>query len=289
MRITKVQALGNDFVLADALFGGSVIENSPGLWARFLCSRHYGVGGDGLIIVCPSETADVRMRIFNPDGTEAEMCGNALRSTGLYVFSSGVVTRADMTVETIGGVKQVFMHIKDGAVDTITAQVNPPGLSPSSVPVLTEGETCLDHPVVIEDRTFLMSAMSMGNPHCVSFVGDIDGFDLVRYGGQMSRHSIFPRQVNAEFAQIDAPGHLSMRVYERSVGETLACATGSCVAVVGGFLTGRCAPVAEVRQRGGGIIGVEYDGAGGRLFMRGPSQIVFTAEMDPVLPAAFSL
>lgn len=281
MIITKMQALGNDFVFAEALTPDALVEKDPGLWARFLCSRHFGVGGDGLVIVCPSQRADIKMRIFNPDGTEAEMCGNALRSTGYYAYAMGIVPKSEMTVETAGGIKQVFLALTPGgAVSNITAQVDKPALSPAAVPVLVPGEKCVDFPVIIEDRVFPMTAMSMGNPHCVSFIPDVESFDLELYGAQMSRHALFPRQVNAEFAQVLTPSSLLMRVYERSVGETLACATGSCVAVVGGFLTGRCAASAEVVQRGGGIIGVEYDHAGGRLFMTGPSQIVFTADMS---------
>jgi diaminopimelate epimerase len=272
-----MQALGNDFVLISLFEPKPRIGLAPEDLARFLCSRHYGLGADGLLLVCPSEAADCKMRIFNPDGTEAEMCGNAVRCAGRYAFEHGVVASPEMTVETLGGLKRVYLDPPDGKI--VTAEVGAPDLRPGSVPVLAGTERCMDEPVTLDGREFFMSAMSMGNPFCVSFIDDADTFDLDRFGGLMCRSPLFPRMVNAAFTQVVSPGRLKMRVYERGVGETLACGLGCCASVVAGYLTGRCGSKAVVSQPGGDTT-AEFLPAENKLYMTGPVETVYEAEVS---------
>lgn len=278
IRCVKMQALGNDFVLVNLFEDFSVTDDKLGSLAAFLCSRHYGMGGDGLILCCPSGKADLKMRIFNPDGTEAEMCGNALRSVARFAYENGVVSKTSLIIETLGGLKQVFIELSGGVISSLTAQVGLPDLRPTHIPVTVPGERCLDYPVTIEGRTFYMSAMSMGNPHCVSFIDDVDTINLEIYGKLMSLHPLFPEKVNTEFTQVLDGSHMKMRSYERGVGETLACGTGCCVSVVAGYYTGRSGKTAEITQRGG-IITVEFNPDEGLLFMTGPTESVYTADV----------
>jgi len=275
MKFTKMQALGNDYVYINCI--DQQLDNLSD-WAIRLSNRHYGVGSDGMILICPSGQADFRMRVFNPDGTEAEMCGNALRSVGKYVYDYGLTQQTAVTVETLGGIKHLQLSVTDGKVSMITADLGPPILEPKLIPVDYDEEFCIDHPLEVAGSIFRVSPVSMGNPHAVTFIDDVDGLDLDKFGPAMECHPFYPRRVNAEFAQVVDRRHLKMRVWERGTGETLACGTGCCVSVVGGVLTGRCERQVTVQQIGGELY-VEWNASNGHLFLTGPSTRVFDGEI----------
>jgi diaminopimelate epimerase len=271
MKFTKMQSMGNCYIYIEQ-FTQAVLN--PSRWAKVLSNRETGVGSDGLILLVPSDAADIRMRVFNPDGTEAEMCGNALRSVGLLAFTDGFVTKKEMTVETLGGIKRLWLH--DG---TITASIGPPDVR------------FVDEPLVLRDRTFEVTAMSWGNPHAVCWLPSTEdsyAFPLHEYGPELERHPLFPNRTNAEFAQVIDGKNLFMRAWERGTGETWACATGCCTAMVSGVLTGRCGDTVTVKQPGG-LIDVKWDRINNDVTMTGPSKIVFRGEVsenyDPEFPA----
>ncbi|MBO4343527.1 MAG: diaminopimelate epimerase [Clostridia bacterium] len=271
LKFTKMQAYGNDYVYIETITQN--IKNLNEL-SRFLSDRHYGVGGDGMILICPSNIADFRMRVFNPDGTEAEMCGNGIRSVGKYVYDKGFTTKTEFTVETLGGIKRIYLDVKGGKAVNITAEIGAPILEAKRVPVLCETEKCIDYPVRLGDKDFITTAISLGNPHCVTFIDDVDNFELAKYGPLMENHKIFPRRVNAEFCEVVNKRTLKLRTWERGTGETLACATGCSTCVVGGVLTGRCERKTEVHQIGG-ITLIEWEEKTDNIYMTAPSKIVF--------------
>ena len=260
MKFTKMQALGNDYIYIE-LFTQQM-EN-PSVWARFLSRRHFGVGS-------------------------AEMCGNALRSTAKLVYEKGFTTKTAFTIETLGGLKKLYLTLKSGHVSMITASLGAPVLDCARVPVMLDnsGGRCVDHPIEAAGRLFRITAVSMGNPHCASFIEDVASLDLSLYGAAIENHSAFPQKTNVEFAQVIDKNTLFMRTWERNCGETLACGTGCCVATVAGALTGRCEPKTEVRQLGG-IIRIEWDRASDDLLMTGPSEIVYDGVVDERAAEAF--
>ena len=271
LNFTKMQAYGNDYVYVETLTQN--IKNLNEL-SRKLSDRHFGVGGDGMILICPSNIADFRMRVFNPDGTEAEMCGNGVRSVGKFVYDKGFTSKTEFTVETLGGIKRIHLDVKDGKAVNITAVIGAPILEAKKVPVLCGTEKCIDFPVTLADKKFFTTAISLGNPHCVSFIDDVDTFDLAKYGPLMEHHEIFPRRVNAEFCEVIDRGTLKLRTWERGTGETLACATGCSTCVVGGVLTDRCDRKVDVHQIGG-VTHIEWDVKTGNILMTAPSEMVF--------------
>lgn len=275
MKFTKMQALGNDYVYINCI--DQQLDDLPD-WAIRLSDRHFGVGSDGMILICPSDRADFRMRVFNPDGSEAEMCGNALRSVGKYVYDYGLTDQTAVSVETLGGIKHLQLSVCDGKVTMITANLGPPILEPALIPVDYTGEACLDHPLEVAGSIFHVTPVSMGNPHAVAFIDDVASFDLDKFGPAMEHHPFYPRRVNAEFAQVLDRQNLKMRVWERGTGETLACGTGCCVSVVGGVLTGRCDRKVTVHQIGGELF-IEWDASSGHIFLTGPSTRVFDGEI----------
>ncbi|MBE6623431.1 MAG: diaminopimelate epimerase [Ruminococcaceae bacterium] len=271
MRFTKMQAYGNDYVYIDTLT--QELSNLNKL-SEFVSKRHFGICSDGMILVCPSDVADFRMRVFNPDGTEAEMCGNAVRSVGMLVYEKGFTNKTEITVETLGGIKKIYLTIKDGHVYNITANIGEPVLEASKVPAVTGSERFVDKTVILDGRKFSTTAISLGNPHCVSFVDDLDFLDLEKYGPLMENNELFPHRINAEFCQVVNRSHLKLRTWERGTGETLACATGCSTCTVGGVLTGRCDRKVSVEQLGG-ITEVEWNETDNCIYITAPSNIVF--------------
>ena len=232
MHFTKMSAMGNDYVYVELL---TQSMEEPEKWARFLSDRRFGVGSDGMILICPSERADFRMRVFNPDGSEAEMCGNALRSVGKFVYEKNFTSKTALRIETLGGIKKVFLTLDGGHVSMITAYIGEPVLDAARVPVLMEsGEgRCVDAPLTVCGREFRITAMSLGNPHCAVFADDAQTLDLEKYGGAIERSAVFPQRANVEFVRVDGNGKLFLRTWERNCGETLACGTG-CLRRAGG-------------------------------------------------------
>ena len=249
--------------------------------SRKLSDRHFGIGSDGMILICPSNIADFRMRVFNPDGTEAEMCGNGVRSVGKFVYDKGFTSKTEFTVETLGGIKRIYLDVENHKAKNITAVIGAPILEAKKVPVLCGSERCVDFPVKLDDRVFHTTAISLGNPHCVSFIDDVANFNLAKYGPLMEHHEIFPRRVNAEFCEVIDRNTLKLRTWERGTSETLACATGCSTCVVGGVLTGRCDRKADVHQIGG-VTRIEWDAKTDNILMTAPSEMVFdgTVSLD---------
>lgn len=268
---TKMQAYGNDYVYIDTLT--QELSNLNEL-SKFVSKKHFGVCSDGMILICPSEIADFRMRVFNPDGTEAEMCGNALRSVGMLVYEKGFTQKTEITVETLGGIKTIYLTVSSSHVTNITANIGEPIIDASKVPAVTKSDCFIDKTVILDGRKFDTTAISLGNPHCVSFVNDLDDIDLEIFGPLMENNQLFPHRINAEFCEVRDRSHLRLRTWERGTGETLACATGCATCTVGGVLTNRCDRKVEVEQIGG-ITQVEWRAENNCIYITAPSNIVF--------------
>lgn len=287
MKFTKMQAYGNDYIYIELI---DQTMDDPSSWAKLVSHRHYGVGSDGMILVCPSDIADFKMRVFNPDGSEAEMCGNALRSTGKFVYTKGYTNKSNFTVETLGGIKTIDLHIQNGKVVNITAAIGAPILESSKVPTdLKNGDgQCMNIALEVIDKTFTLSAISLGNPHCVVFVDDAFGIDIEKYGPAIERHPAFPKRANVEFVEIVDSHNIKMRTWERNCGETLACATGCSAATVCGFLTDRCSNEVTVHQLGGDI-DIKYNTEENCIYMTGESEFVCDGIIDDSLVKEFSI
>ena len=275
LRFTKMQAYGNDYVYMDAI--RQDIPDPNGL-ARRVSDRHFGIGSDGLVLICPSEKGEFRMRMFNPDGTEGEMCGNALRSLSKFVYDYRLTDKEHFFIETLGGMQEVWLTVEGGEAVNITADIGVPRLAAAAVPVATSLPRFIDQPVEVLDRTFRLTALSWGNPHCVAFVEDTACLPMEKYGPAIEHNTaLFPRRTNVTFAQVVRPDYLKMREWERGTGETIGCGTGCCTAVVAGALLGLCARKAEVEQIGG-VLQVEWRTQDDHVRMTGPSHIVYEGE-----------
>ena len=273
LKFTKMQAYGNDYIYIDAIH--QRVED-PGRLAKIISDRHFGVGSDGLVLICPSDTCDFRMRIFNPDGTEAEMCGNALRSTAKFVYFHKLTKKESLTIETLGGIQRVELEIREGEVTNISACIGKPELRSERIPVISDQDTFMDRRVQVLDRTFRMSSLSWGNPHTVLLVEDVDALDVEKYGRAVEYLECFPRRTNVTFAQMADAGHVRIREWERGTGETLGCGTGCCSAVVVGNMLGLCGRNVVCHQPGGDLH-VEWDEQD-EVHMTGPSHVVFEGE-----------
>ncbi len=277
MKFTKMQAYGNDYVYIDAIH--QKLSHLPEL-ARFVSDRHFAVGSDGMVLICPSEHGDFRMRMFNPDGTEGEMCGNALRSVGKYVYDHRLTDKTELVIETLGGMQHLTLTVTDGLVSNIRANIGKPRLSAEVIPVATELSEFVEQPVPVLDRMFRITAVSWGNPHCVMYVDSVAELDVERYGKEIEHMtSLFPNKTNVTFAEFVSRDYIKIREWERGTGETIGCGTGCATAVVAGVLTGRTDRRVTVEQIGGPLL-IEWDENTDHLYMTGPSHTVFEAELD---------
>lgn len=271
MRFTKMQGAGNDYVYVNC-FEEKI--DDPHILSKKISDRHFGVGSDGLVLILPSDTCDFRMRMFNADGSEAEMCGNASRCVGKYVYDHGMTEKKEISLETKAGVKILKLFIEDGKVERVRVDMGVPEFAPSLIPVLKEGDAVINEKISIGNEQFGVTCVSMGNPHAVIFMTNIEGDDLHRIGRMIENHPLFPARTNVEFVQVVSSEVLRMRVWERGAGETLACGTGACAslaaAVVNGF-TGRKAVLKLV----GGNLEIEWDEISGHIFMTGSAETVF--------------
>jgi diaminopimelate epimerase len=265
----KLHGTANDFVYVDARAG---LPADPGDLARRLCDRHRGIGADGLILLRDSTTAACRMEIFNADGSHAEMCGNGIRGFAKYVLDHGLATGTPLAVETDAGVKTVTVTRTDGLVTSVTVDMGAPEWDGRRIPVDADG-LVVDHPLEVAGEGYRVTCVSMGNPHCVVFVDDVDALDVPRLGPAFERHPFFPRRVNTEFVRVHGPEHLEMRVWERGSGETLACGTGAGAAAVAAARTGRAGRHVAVRLRGGELT-IEWTPAD-QVRLSGPAVEVF--------------
>jgi diaminopimelate epimerase len=276
MKFTKMQGLGNDYVYVNCF--EEKVEN-PSELAVKVSDRHFGIGSDGLILIRPSEVADFRMTMFNADGSESEMCGNGIRCVGKYVYDYGLTDKTEVSVETLAGIKYLKFLIKDGKVDMVTVNMGEPILKPELVPVVGEGDAVIDSPIEVDGKEYKMTCVSMGNPHSVVFVDDVDNFPLHEVGPLFEHHKAFPRRVNAEFCQVIDRTHAKMRVWERGTGETLACGTGTCATAVACILNGKTEDEVTITLLGGDLI-IRWDREKNVIYMTGPARVVFDGEID---------
>lgn len=283
MRFTKLHGLGNEFVYIDAIVqdlgGYDLVE-----LARALSDRHFGIGGDGIILVLPSETADFRMRLFNSDGSEAEMSGNGIRAFAKYVYEHGLTRKTELAIETGAGIirPQLFLNAK-GRVESVRVDMGEPRLNRRDIPMEGEpaDEPVIDAPLRAGGESFAVTCVSMGNPHCVIFVEDVDNYPVREVGPIIEHNAAFPARTNVEFARVLDAGRIEMRVWERGAGETLACGTGACATVVAAAMSGRAGRRATV-QLAGGDLEIEW-AEDGRVYMTGPASEVFSGEVSAEL------
>lgn len=273
LRFAKMEGLGNDYVYIED-FGNS-ITNAPELAGR-VSDRHFGIGGDGLVLICNSDKADFRMRMFNADGSEGEMCGNAIRCVGKYVYDKGFTSKTAITVETPAGIRILDLTTDGGKVASARVDMGRPILIPRDIPVDADGETFIDRELVVDGKIYRGTAVSMGNPHFVTRVDDVNGLDLPAIGPAFENHKMFPRRINTEFVQVISRSEVRMRVWERGSGETLACGTGACAAAVACALNGWTDKTVTVHLAGGALR-IEW-AAEGMVFMTGPATLVFEGE-----------
>jgi len=274
VKFIKMHGAGNDYVYVDC-FEERV--DDPAALAPRISDRHFGVGSDGLILAMPSEAADVRMRMFNADGSEAEMCGNGIRGVAKYAFDHGLVHSDEITVETKAGVKSLKLFVAERKVRRARVNMGPPRLARKDIPVAgPAGEEAIDIEIPLGDVTLRGTCVSMGNPHCVIYVDDVENFPVHDLGPQAENHELFPQRANIEFTQILSSSEVRVRVWERGSGETLACGTGASAVCVAGARTGRTDRKLLVRLLGGDL---EIEWApDGDVYLTGPSEEVFCGE-----------
>ncbi|HAR61944.1 MAG: diaminopimelate epimerase [Candidatus Margulisiibacteriota bacterium] len=278
MKFTKMHGLGNDFVLIDNL-ENKIPEEDYAQMAISLCDRHYGIGGDGLVFILPSHNADYKMRIFNSNGSEAEMCGNGIRCFARYIYEKFYNKKDVISVETLAGIVVPTIIASNGKFIGVEVDMGEPRLSRNEIPMIGEdSETVIDEKVTIDGKTYEGTAVSMGNPHFVIFVDNIDDINLAEVGPLFENYYLFPEKTNTEFIQIVNRNELIMRVWERGAGETLACGTGACASLVAGVLTGKTERKAIVRLMGGNL-SIEWQKEDNHIIMTGPAQTVFEGEL----------
>jgi diaminopimelate epimerase len=275
MRFTKMHGCGNDYVYVDCF--REPMPHDPAGLSRAISDRHFGVGSDGLILICPSDKADARMRMFNADGSEAEMCGNGVRCVAKYVYDHGLVRKPTLTVETGRGVLTLDLETSGGVVRQVRVDMGEPILEAERVPTTLSGSPVVNVPLDVAGQQFAVTCVSMGNPHCVIFVPEITDALVLGVGPQIEKHSAFPRRTNVEFVRVNRPDDVMMRVWERGSGETLACGTGACAVAVAGVLTGRSARKVTVHLTGGDLQ-LEWSERDNHVYMMGPAVEVFSGE-----------
>jgi len=275
MRFSKMQGAGNDYIYVNAI---SEHVEDPAALAIKLSDRHFGIGSDGLVLIMSSDYADFRMRMFNSDGSEAEMCGNASRCVGKYVFDKGLTEKTTLTLETKAGLKTLNLILEDGLVKTVCVDMGEPILKPALIPVDVSGDSAIQISLTIDNVEYELNCVSMGNPHAVIFTTDIDTLDLPVFGPKFELNELFPKRTNTEFVEVIDQEHVKMRVWERGAGETLACGTGACAVLVAGVLSGRLARKAVVDLRGGSLQ-IEWDAKNNHVLMTGEAVMVFEGEV----------
>ena len=274
MRFTKMHGCGNDYIYVDA-FKEHI--NDPAKAAIVLSDRHKGIGSDGLILVAPSDVADVRMIMYNADGSEGAMCGNGIRCVGKFFYDKGMTDKEEITVETKSGIKTLTFTIEDNKVSKVKVDMGAPILKAKDIPATFDKEEIINEPIDVDGKTYNITAVSMGNPHAVTFVNDTASLKLTEIGPKFENHLMFPDRVNTEFVQILNRNEVNMRVWERGSGETFACGTGTCATVVASVLNGHTDEHVTVHLLGGDLE-LFYDRANDTVWMTGPATTVFEGE-----------
>lgn len=272
MKFTKMHSAGNDYVYVNG-FEEKIADYHK--LAEEISHRHFGVGSDGLVVVLPSETCDFRMRMFNSDGSEAEMCGNASCSIGKFVFDNALTTKREFTLETLGGVKRITLGDGDAKRRQVRVGMGAPNFEAGKIPVVAGTSPVVDLPLEVEGKTWLATCVSMGNPHAVIFTDGIASLDLPKIGPKFEHHPAFPRRTNTEFIEIVSRSHFRMRVWERGAGETFACGTGACASVAAGVLKKLCDRKVRIDLLGGRL-DIEWNEGDNQLYLTGFPTTVFT-------------
>ncbi len=275
MKFTKMHGIGNDYIYVNCMDG---IDFDPAETSVRLSDRHFGVGSDGMILICPSDKADFRMRMFNADGSEGKMCGNGIRCFAKYVYCKGLTDKTTISIETLAGIKTAWLTVENGDVTAIRVNMGSPILRPSLIPVQFTGDSMVNQPINVDGTKWNVTCVSMGNPHCVTFVDDVDAMNLEKIGPKFENHAIFPDRVNTEFVRKMDDRTVQMRVWERGSGETWACGTGACAVAVASVLNGVVnGSSVTVKLRGGDLL-IEWDRAENIIYMTGTATFVFEGE-----------
>ncbi|MGM9978393.1 MAG: diaminopimelate epimerase [Clostridium sp.] len=278
MKFTKMHGIGNDYIYFNCL--EKEIENPEELSIK-LSDRHFGVGGDGIVLILPSDKADFRMRMFNADGSEGKMCGNATRCIGKYVYEKGITDKKEITLETLSGIKTLKLSVnEENKVESVEVNMGEAILKASEIPVKFDKEKVINERIKIADSEYNITCVSMGNPHCVVYMDEIDDLDLEKLGPKFENDSIFPERVNTEFIKVIDENTLKMRVWERGSGETWACGTGACAAVVSSVLNGYCKYETPIKIKLlGGELSIKFM-KNGLVYMSGPAEFVFEGSIE---------
>lgn len=277
MKFTKMQGIGNDYVYVNC-FEETVAD--PERVSEIISDRHFGIGADGLVLIMPSDKADFRMRMFNADGSEGNMCGNATRCIGKFVYDNHLTDKTSITLETRSGIKKLTLYPENGKVKTVLVDMGKAVLKPADIPMNVSGDTFINKPITVDGKEVFITAVSMGNPHAVTYVDDVDSLELEKIGPSFENHTLFPERVNTEFIKILDESTMQMRVWERGSGETWACGTGACAATAASVLNGYFPHDKEITVKlSGGDLFITYK-SDGTVLMRGPAETVFTGEID---------
>ncbi len=271
MKFTKMHGIGNCYIYVNC--SEETVENPQELAIK-VSDVHFGIGADGLVMICPSDKADFKMRIFNADGSEAKMCGNASRCVGKYVYEKGLTNKKEVTLETLSGIKILKLEEKNGEIASVTVDMGKISLNPRDIPVLSDKDKFIDEPVEVGGKTVNITAVSVGNPHAVVFVENVDELDLEEIGPMFENHKLFPDRVNTEFIHVIDENTLKMRVWERGSGETWACGTGACASVAAAVENGYCKKDTEITVHlRGGDLKIVYQ-SDGHIIKRGPAAFI---------------
>lgn len=281
MRFTKMQGCGNDYIYINGLTEEVSQEKKPAL-VRRLSDRHFGIGGDGVIFINPSKEADFEMEMYNADGSRAEMCGNGIRCVAKYVFDKGLTDKTDISVVSCGQIKYLQLFLEKGKVESVRVNMGAPELRAERIPVMIEGTESqngivIDEPIIVQNKAYKMTCVSMGNPHAVVFMDDVTNLKIEEIGPCFENHERFPNRINTEFVKVLDRKTVQMRVWERGTGETLACGTGCCATVVACILNGLTETTVTVKLLGGEIL-VTWDREANLVYMTGPAETVFEGE-----------
>ena len=276
MEFTKMQGCGNDYVYVNGF--ENKIDN-PNKLSEIVSDRHFGIGSDGLIVINPSEKADFKMSMYNADGSEGKMCGNGIRCVAKYVYDNKMTDKTTITVETLSGIKTLELNVKNDKVETVKVNMGTPILLPKDVPVVSDKDKVVDEPIVIDDKEYRITCVSMGNPHAITFIENTDDLEIETIGPKFENNPIFPDRVNTEFIQVLDRNTVKMRVWERGSGETFACGTGACATVVACVLNGLTDDKVTVKLLGGDLFS-EYNREENTVYMTGPAKVSFTGKIE---------
>ena len=276
VKFTKMHGCGNDYVYIDCT--KEMIDN-PEKVSEYVSDRHFGIGSDGLILICPSDVADFRMKMYNADGSEGSMCGNGVRCIAKYVYDKGLTDKTNISLETKSGIKYLELTVENEKVVKVKVNMGAPILKPSDIPVKSDKDVFIDELVEVDGVDYRVTCVSMGNPHAVTFVDDTSSIPIEKIGPKFENHPIFPDRVNTEFVQLISRNEVNMRVWERGSGETLACGTGTCATVVACVLNDKTDDEVMVHLLGGDLF-IKYDRENDTVWMTGPAEIVFVGEIE---------